>query len=574
MAKEDLIEFTALVSELLPNAMFRVKLDNDHTILAQTSGKMRKNRIRVLAGDRVTVEMTPYDLTRAASLSASSRRWPPRRIPPLVLASASPRRLDLLRQVGLEPAAVDPADIDETPGPASCRAPMPAHGKAKSTPSPGAFARRRAGGRQCRGLRRRILPKAEGEQQARDWPVHALRPASSCPGRYRHWLAGWQRACAPGRDHGALSGWTKPRSTTICAAVNGKARRRLCHSRPRRLPDHAPRLFGPLLQVHRPHLQLSHQPPRRRPPPYVLKIAHVTEDVDRVLARVPPAERVGQAARAHTDFNAAAAARELTEVGGQQLASRTATRPSTIVHPTGHCDSCTQCGVAPSASPTARRARIVEHHQVGQRAVFDRAQGAPRSSRTSRSAAHEELRHRAVGVIMRPPRDRSTALKHRQLLPNRAVAAAAQADEVPCRQHRLEPRGAHVERLPERGDNATSVRVAPASSTLTVDGAAVRRHAPLPQQAERLEARHDAAVVPRVVSGGRLAGVRRRLHAICSRSAAPHIGAASARRPTNDLMLPHVHAHNRRIVPRFESFGCSATAAWRRTAAPSTVESR
>ena len=64
MAKEDLIEFTGVVSELLPNAMFRVKLDNDHTILAHTSGKMRKNRIPVLAGDRVTVEMTPYDLTK------------------------------------------------------------------------------------------------------------------------------------------------------------------------------------------------------------------------------------------------------------------------------------------------------------------------------------------------------------------------------------------------------------------------------------------------------------------------------------------------------------------------------
>ena len=64
MAKEDLIEFTGVVAEVLPNAMFRVKLDNDHTILAHTSGKMRKNRIRVLAGDRVTVEMTPYDLTK------------------------------------------------------------------------------------------------------------------------------------------------------------------------------------------------------------------------------------------------------------------------------------------------------------------------------------------------------------------------------------------------------------------------------------------------------------------------------------------------------------------------------
>lgn len=64
MAKEDLIEFTGVVVEILPNAMFRVKLDNEHIILAHTSGRMRKNRIRVLAGDKVTVEMTPYDLTK------------------------------------------------------------------------------------------------------------------------------------------------------------------------------------------------------------------------------------------------------------------------------------------------------------------------------------------------------------------------------------------------------------------------------------------------------------------------------------------------------------------------------
>ena len=64
MAKEDLIEFTGVVTELLPNATFRVKLDNDHIILAHTSGKMRKNRIRVLMGDKVTVEMTPYDITK------------------------------------------------------------------------------------------------------------------------------------------------------------------------------------------------------------------------------------------------------------------------------------------------------------------------------------------------------------------------------------------------------------------------------------------------------------------------------------------------------------------------------
>ena len=64
MYKEDAIEFLGVVSELLPNAMFKVKLDNDHEVIAHTSGKMRKNRIRVLAGDRVTVEMTPYDLTK------------------------------------------------------------------------------------------------------------------------------------------------------------------------------------------------------------------------------------------------------------------------------------------------------------------------------------------------------------------------------------------------------------------------------------------------------------------------------------------------------------------------------
>jgi translation initiation factor IF-1 len=64
MAKEELIEMGGTVLELLPNAMFRVKLENNHEILAHTSGKMRKNRIRVLAGDKVNVEMTPYDLTK------------------------------------------------------------------------------------------------------------------------------------------------------------------------------------------------------------------------------------------------------------------------------------------------------------------------------------------------------------------------------------------------------------------------------------------------------------------------------------------------------------------------------
>ena len=64
MPKEGSIEFQGVVLELLPNAMFKVKLQNDHEILAHSSGKMRKNRIRVLVGDTVTVEMTPYDLTK------------------------------------------------------------------------------------------------------------------------------------------------------------------------------------------------------------------------------------------------------------------------------------------------------------------------------------------------------------------------------------------------------------------------------------------------------------------------------------------------------------------------------
>ena len=64
MTKEDFLEFKGKVTELLPNAMFRVKLENKHEILAHTAGKLRKNRIRVLTGDNVLVEVTPYDLTK------------------------------------------------------------------------------------------------------------------------------------------------------------------------------------------------------------------------------------------------------------------------------------------------------------------------------------------------------------------------------------------------------------------------------------------------------------------------------------------------------------------------------
>ena len=64
MAKEDFLEFKGKVTELLPNAMFRVKLENNHEILAHTAGKSRKNRIRVLTGDNVLIQVSHYDLTK------------------------------------------------------------------------------------------------------------------------------------------------------------------------------------------------------------------------------------------------------------------------------------------------------------------------------------------------------------------------------------------------------------------------------------------------------------------------------------------------------------------------------
>lgn len=65
MAKEELIEMEGVVSEVLPNTQFRVLLDNGVSVLAYASGKMRKHRIRILAGDRVTLEISPYDVTKA-----------------------------------------------------------------------------------------------------------------------------------------------------------------------------------------------------------------------------------------------------------------------------------------------------------------------------------------------------------------------------------------------------------------------------------------------------------------------------------------------------------------------------
>ncbi len=64
MAKEEAIQVEAIVEETLPNAMFRVKLDNGHKVLAHISGRMRKNFIRILPGDKVLIELSPYDLNR------------------------------------------------------------------------------------------------------------------------------------------------------------------------------------------------------------------------------------------------------------------------------------------------------------------------------------------------------------------------------------------------------------------------------------------------------------------------------------------------------------------------------
>jgi translation initiation factor IF-1 len=80
MAKEELLEMRGKVVELLPNAMFRVELENGHKIIGHTAGKMRKNRIRVLVGDEVLVELTPYDLSkgRITYRLMPGRSWPTR----------------------------------------------------------------------------------------------------------------------------------------------------------------------------------------------------------------------------------------------------------------------------------------------------------------------------------------------------------------------------------------------------------------------------------------------------------------------------------------------------------------
>jgi translation initiation factor IF-1 len=92
MAKEELIQFEGLVTEILPDGRFRVELENGHSMVAYTAGRMKRNRIKTLAGDRVTVEMSPYDLDKGrlvfrhrevrggpdGAAAATARRAPPR----------------------------------------------------------------------------------------------------------------------------------------------------------------------------------------------------------------------------------------------------------------------------------------------------------------------------------------------------------------------------------------------------------------------------------------------------------------------------------------------------------------
>ena len=100
MAKEELLEFDGTVTEVLPDGNYRVTLDNDHQILAYMSGKMRKFRIRTGVGDRVVVEVSPYDLARgrinfrhkSRSAGGGSRRCPPSQFSPALSAVACYRR--------------------------------------------------------------------------------------------------------------------------------------------------------------------------------------------------------------------------------------------------------------------------------------------------------------------------------------------------------------------------------------------------------------------------------------------------------------------------------------------------
>ena len=84
MAKEEMIEMNGVVNEVLPDTRFRVELENGHVIMAYMAGKMRKHRIRILAGDKVSLELTPYDLTKGRITFRHKDERPP--------SSTAPRR--------------------------------------------------------------------------------------------------------------------------------------------------------------------------------------------------------------------------------------------------------------------------------------------------------------------------------------------------------------------------------------------------------------------------------------------------------------------------------------------------
>ena len=113
MAKEEMLEFEGVVAEVLPDARCRVKLDNGHEVIAYTSGRMKKNRIRILAGDRVTIEMTPYDLTKGrinfrhkdVRAGAAVRRRSVRAAPATSAAADRRRSCDRLTSVAMRRGA-------------------------------------------------------------------------------------------------------------------------------------------------------------------------------------------------------------------------------------------------------------------------------------------------------------------------------------------------------------------------------------------------------------------------------------------------------------------------------------
>ena len=90
MAKEELIQFEGLVTEILPDARYRVQLDAGHEIVAYTAGKMKKNRIKTLAGDRVTIEMSPYDLEKGRLIFRHKDERPSTRRPARCTAARRP----------------------------------------------------------------------------------------------------------------------------------------------------------------------------------------------------------------------------------------------------------------------------------------------------------------------------------------------------------------------------------------------------------------------------------------------------------------------------------------------------